>query len=462
MLLTLSTTHRPATDLGYLLHKHPEKVQSFSQSFGQAHVFYPVANDDHCSACLLLDVDPVGLVRERDERFALGQYVNDRPYVASSFLSVALNDVFGTAMTGLCKAKPDLPATAIPLAARLDVLPVRGGEAFLRAVFEPLGYEVTAETYPLDETFPEWGPSRYFSVTIRKTCPLQELLNHLYVLIPVFDGRKHYYVGSDELEKLLARGEGWLAQHPEKEAIAKRYLHHRSNLYREALERLDEGGEVDEEEDVSQPVEEIIERTLTLHEQRLDAVKDVLLAGGAKRVLDLGCGEGRLLRLLLAEKQFEQIVGVDVSPRSLEIAADRLKLDRLPPSRASRVSLLQGSLLYRDKRFAGFDAAAVVEVIEHLDPSRLAAFERVVFEFATPRTIVLTTPNREYNAVWETLPAGTMRHGDHRFEWSRAEFEAWANGVASRFHYVVVFRTIGPIHDSFGSPTQMAIFEQAS
>jgi 3' terminal RNA ribose 2'-O-methyltransferase Hen1 len=460
MLLTLATTHRPATDLGYLLHKHPDRVQAFAQSFGSARVFYPVANEDRCEACLLLDVDPVGLVRDRDDRFALGQYVNDRPYVASSFLSVAINDVFGTALTGMCKARPDLPATPLPLEARLDVVLVRGGEVFLRAVFEPLGYEVMAEGFPLDPTVPEWGLSRYFSVTVRKTCPLADLLNHLYVLVPVFDGRKHYYVGPDELEKLLARGEGWLAGHPAREQIVKRYLQHRPNLYREALERLDEGLVVEDGEDTPPVTVEVVERALSLHDQRLDAVCEVLIAAGAKSVLDLGCGEGRLLKRLLAERQFERIVGADVSPRSLEIAADRLRLDRLPASKAGRVTLLQASALYHDKRFESFDAAAVVEVIEHLEPPRLAAFGRVVFEFARPQTVVLTTPNREYNAVWETLSAGDMRHGDHRFEWSRAEFEAWANAVAARFGYAVELRPVGPVHEVYGPPSQMGVFSR--
>jgi 3' terminal RNA ribose 2'-O-methyltransferase Hen1 len=176
--------------------------------------------------------------------------------------------------------------------------------------------------------------------------------------------------------------------------------------------------------------------------------------------VDLGCGEGRLLRLLLDDRQFARIVGMDVSYRALEIAADRLKLERLPPKQRERIELLHGSLMYRDQRLAGFDAAAVVEVIEHLDPPRLAAFERVAFEFARPATIVITTPNAEYNVRWPTLPAGKFRHRDHRFEWSRAEFESWARSVAGRFSYAVRFAPVGPVDVDLGSPTQMAIFSR--
>jgi 3' terminal RNA ribose 2'-O-methyltransferase Hen1 len=177
-------------------------------------------------------------------------------------------------------------------------------------------------------------------------------------------------------------------------------------------------------------------------------------------VLDLGCGEGKLLRLLLAEKQFDQIVGMDVSWRSLEIAQERLRLDQLPERQRRRIELIQGSLTYRDSRISDFDAAAIVEVIEHLDAPRLATFERIVFEFARPRCVVLTTPNAEYNAVFATLPAGEFRHGDHRFEWTRAQFEAWATGVAERSRYAVRFEAVGPQDVERGAPTQMAVFTQ--
>lgn len=464
MLLTITTTGPPATELGFLLHKHPDRFQSFDLSFGKAHVFYPEVGVKRCSACLLLDVDPVSMVRTKNpaQSFSLGQYVNDRPYAASSFLSVAISQVFGSALQGRCKDRPDLAATAIPLAARIDVLPVRGGERFLRSVFEPLGYQVEAVQSPLDERFPEWGDSPYFSVTIRKMTTLGELLTHLYVLIPVFDNRKHYFVGDDEIEKLLAKGEGWLATHPEKEEITRRYLRFQSSLYRLALARLvqeEEPQEAEEEEQrPPEKAEESLERPISLNEQRLGAVVAALRASGARRVLDLGCGAASLVRELLKDKQFEEIVGLDVSIRSLEAGQRRLKLERLPSAQAGRVKLIHGSLLYRDKRLDGFDAAAVVEVVEHLDPPRLSAFERVLFEFARPKTVVLTTPNREYNVTWEALPAGQFRHPDHRFEWTRQEFQEWAQRIGERFGYAVRFLPIGPEHVALGPATQMAYF----
>jgi 3' terminal RNA ribose 2'-O-methyltransferase Hen1 len=395
---------------------------------------------------------------------ALAEYVNDRPYVASSFMSVAIAQVFGPALDGRSKERPELAATPIPLCARLEVLPCRGGENLIYEVFQPLGYEIGAVRYPLDEQFGEWGQSPYYSVSLSKTTTLSELLTHLYVLIPVFDNFKHYYVGNEELEKLLKHGEGWLAAHPKREAITHRYLKHRHSLAREALARLAEEDDQPDEslaEARAEGREESLEKRISLNEQRLTAVVAALKASGAKRVLDLGCGEGKLLRELLKEKQFEVIAGTDVAFRSLEIAKERLRLDDLPPRQRERIQLLHGSLMYRDKRFAGFDAAALVEVIEHLDPPRLAACERVLFEFARPATVVLTTPNREYNVMWPNLAAGAFRHEDHRFEWTREQFQTWARGVAERFGYSVQFQPVGPEHAELGSPTQMAVFQKA-
>jgi 3' terminal RNA ribose 2'-O-methyltransferase Hen1 len=462
MLLTITTTHRPASDLGYLLHKHPDRCQSFDMSFGKARVFYPEVGPEQCSACLLLDVDPVGLVRGKNANsFTLAQYVNDRPYAASSFMSVALAQVFGSALQGRCKDRPELATTPIPLSARIDVLPLRGGERFLRNIFEPLGHAVDAARCPLDEQFPEWGESPYFAVTIQKTTTQADLLKHLYVLIPVFDNAKHYWIGDDEMEKLLAKGEGWLAGHPEKAEITRRYLKYQPSLYREALARLVQHEEplaAEEDERPADRTEDALETPLSLNDQRLGSVMAALRASGAKRVLDLGCGEGKLIRDLLKEKQFEEIVGLDVSIRSLEVAKRRLKLERLPTAQARRITLMHGSLTYRDKRLEGFDAAAVVEVVEHLDPPRLSAFERVLFQFAKPRTVVLTTPNREYNVKWETLAAGKFRHSDHRFEWTRLEFQAWARGIAERFGFQVRFVAVGLEDEKLGAPTQMGIF----
>jgi 3' terminal RNA ribose 2'-O-methyltransferase Hen1 len=464
MLLTITTTHQPATDLGFLLHKNPARPQSDDFAFGRVHVFYPEADAARCTAALLIEVDPVALSRGRAghgaESAPLEPYVNDRPYAASSFLSVALTRMFRSAMAGMSKERPELASSAIPLESTIACLPSRGGEELIRGLFEPLGYAVDVTRHTLDPAFPEWGTSPYFAVTLRATCRLSDLLTHLYVLVPVLDDNKHYFVGDDEVAKLLRHGEGWLAAHPARELITKRYLKHQRSLADAALNQLLRDEEVDPEEPAERHAgeEQALERPLRLDEQRITTVVAALKECHAKSVVDLGCGEGKLLRALLKEPGFERIIGLDVAHRALERARERLDLDALPERQRSRITLLHGSLVYRDKRIHGLDAATLVEVIEHLDPARLRALERVVFELAKPRTVIATTPNAEYNVHFERLPAGRFRHKDHRFEWTRAEFERWARGIADSHGYDVRFGAIGTEQPATGAPTQMAIF----
>lgn len=457
MLLTITTTHFPATDLSYLLHKHPGKVQEVEISAGKAHIFYPEVSETVCTAALLLDIDPVGLVRKNNgpagNDFALEQYVNDRPYVASSFMSAAISKAFSTAMNGRCKDKPELVDVPLPLQVGISILPVKGGENVLRELFEPLGYKVSVEKHLIDPKFPEWGESRYFTLTLANTITLQKLLSHLYVLIPVCDNDKHYWVGEQEVEKLLEKGKDWLQSHPKKELITQRYLKYQKRLMNQALETLlkDEASEINDEEVIKEPV-------LRAHDLRLQAVLQELLDSGSKRVVDLGCGEGKLLKLMMGEKQFEFMLGVDVSYRSLEIAKDKLKIDRLPTKQQQRIELIQGALTYRDKRIEGFEAATLVEVIEHLDEPRLASLERVVFEFAKPQLIIVTTPNSEYNIKFPNFEQGQMRHADHRFEWNREQFKSWGNVLSEKYGYSVIYKAIGEEDQQVGALTQMALF----
>jgi 3' terminal RNA ribose 2'-O-methyltransferase Hen1 len=460
MLLAITTTYHPATDLGYLLHKHPVRFQTFPLPSGKAHVFFPEAQPERCTAALLVEIDPVGLVRRRKKDAGSGHplqpYVNDRPFVASSFLSVAIARVYGTALSGRCKDRPELVTTPLPLEAALTVVPDPTGGSLLRRLFEPLGYEVEIEGFPLDARFPDWGDSGAFNVNLQATVTLSSLLTHLYVLIPVLDNYKHYWVGNEEVEKLLKRGEGWLASHPERELISRRYLRHQRSLTEAALTRLLAEESLELEAQVEGETQ--IEESVSLSEERLNRVSAVLKGSKARRVLDLGCGEGKLIQRLLLDKQFSEIVGVDVSYRALRRAKQRLQLDQLSPNQRERVALLHGSLIYQDARLSGFDAVAVVEVIEHLDPARLAAFERVLFEHARPGTVVVTTPNVEYNSRFPSLADGQLRNKDHRFEWTRSEFQSWANPVAERFGYSVDFAPIGPEEPDVGAPSQMGVF----
>ncbi|MEU6734795.1 3' terminal RNA ribose 2'-O-methyltransferase Hen1 [Streptomyces physcomitrii] len=475
MFLTIETTgnsESPATDLGFLLHKHPGKAQAFSTSHGTAHVFYPEAEQQRCRAALLLEVDPAALVRRGKGKgrggapdAALAQYVNDRPYAASSLLAVALSAVFSSALKGQCTARPELVERVLPLRIEVPVLPARGGAELVHALFGPLGWAVEAEPVPLDTEFPEWGDSRYVRLVLTGESTLAAALRHLYVLLPVLDDAKHYWVSPDEVDKLLRAGEGWLAEHPEQRLITDRYLARRRSLTEAAHERLElvRLAEADDREieAVDNAVDEEVdteERPVPLAVRRRTALLAALREAGAHRVLDLGCGQGQLVQELLKDPAFTEILGVDVSVRALTVAARRLKLDRLGERQASRVRLVQGSLTYTDARLKGYDAAVLSEVIEHLDLARLPALEYAVFGTARPGTVLVTTPNVEYNVRWETLPAGHARHGDHRFEWSREEFAAWADSVAEEYGYRVRIAPVGDEDPEVGAPTQLAVF----
>ncbi|PFG43544.1 3' terminal RNA ribose 2'-O-methyltransferase Hen1 [Isoptericola jiangsuensis] len=464
MLLTLTTTHRPATDLGHLLHKHPDRVQEFAQSFGTATVLYPEASDERCTVALLVEIDPVRLARTAGRGtpdFSLSQYVNDRSYAASSLLGVALADVFSTARRGRSDSRQHLADAPLPLEVHVPVLPCRGGPEIAHRLFGPLGWSVTATPVPLDDRFPAWGDSRYVSLTLTGDVRLADALNQLHVLLPVLDEAKHYWQGDDEVDKLLRSGETWLAGHPERELVTRRYLGRRTTLAHTALTRLAEldgstGSSLApaEDEEVAQPPEQRV----SLNAQRHEAVLATLLELGAGSVVDLGCGPGQFLARLVDEPSFTRVAGVDVSTRSLRTAARRLHLDTLSERQAARVNLFQGALTYTDARFAGFDAAVLMEVIEHVDPPRLAALERVVLGTARPGVVLVTTPNAEYNANYEGLTG--MRHPDHRFEWDRATFQRWAERAAAEHGYEVTFRGIGDVDPARGTPTQMAVFRR--
>ncbi|KOP27116.1 methyltransferase type 12 [Hapalosiphon sp. MRB220] len=458
MLLTISTTHQPATELGYLLHKHPDLCQSFTLPFGQAHVFYPEADTQRCTVVLLVEVNPVKLARRRGS--SNEQYLSDRPYVASSFLSVAIAQVFNTALAGRSQERLQLAQTPIPLVARLSVVPCREGEGLLRQLFEPLGYFVSTTGHLLDENFPEWGQSDYYTVELQHTLTLAELLSHLYVLIPLLDEHKYNWIDDEEVEKLLRHGESWLNTHPAREQIIKSYFQRPTYLTRPTLARLlqEENFDPDQAQEKYTQQEAAIETPLHLNEHRINVVVDTLKHYGAKRVIDLGCGQGDLLTVLLKDSFFEQVTGVDVSSYSLKVARERLDRLPLPRNQWNRLQLIQGALSYQDERFHGYDAATVIEVIEHLDLPRLEAFEQVLFEFAKPKIVILTTPNIEYNIKLKNLASGKLRHQDHRFEWTRAEFQTWAERIGQRFGYTVEFQAIGEEDSEVGSPTQMAIW----
>jgi len=453
MLFTITYNGQNTEDIGFLLHKNPNRPQKFELNFGNAYVFYPELSNERTTAALLLEINPVNLARGKEGagNYGLFDYVNDRPYVSSSFLSTAISKVFGTALNGRADSHQDLSDSSLDLEATITMLPCKTDTAMLNKIFEPLGYEVNYETFINDELFPDWDKSKYVNLKIKGKQKLRDLLKHIYILVPVFDQQKHYWVGEDEVEKLLRNTGDWLADHPEKEYITSRYLKRLRPLVNKAFSMLFSDGK-------EETLVEIHEEKLSLRDQRLNSVVSELKSCNAKSVIDIGCGEGNLLCLLIKEKQFEKITGTDVSVSALEKAKEKLKIDTINENLKERINIFQSSLIYKDSRYGGYDAACVIEVIEHLDLFRLSTFERVLFSFIKSRIIIITTPNKEYNHKYRNVGKEKFRHDDHRFEWTRAEFNDWAEKMAEQYGYKVKFAEIGESDEISGSATQMGVF----
>lgn len=454
-----------ARDLGFVLHKHPDRVHTSNLSFGTATVFFPAATDESCTVALLVDVDPAApIIRDIGER-TLGRYVNDRGYAASSLLAVALSKVFRSAMNGSAE-RSELATAARRLT--VTVPTVATTPELVERMFAPLGWDVSATAAPLDPEVPQWGDGPYVSITLSGTTPVQIALNQLYVLLPILGGRKHYWVGDAEVSKLLRAGAGWLESHPDQAEITGRYLRFQRSLVDPAMAQLAEldsaGSPSGRDESVVDVVAEAAPRRVSLAQQRGRVVVEKLQALGAARIIDVGCGEGALERELLALAQFTHILGTDVSSSALKRAAERLGLSTMSERQAARIELRQSSVTYRDDALNGFDAAVLMEVIEHVDVDRLPSLEQNIFGHAAPTAVIVTTPNADYNVNYPFLGDG-MRHTDHRFEWTRAEFAAWTADVAERFGYAVEhFGVTPPDADELpeGPPTQGAVFAKTT
>ena len=265
-------------------------------------------------------------------------------------LAVALGKAFRTALAGRCDARPELVGVPLDLEVHVPAVPCDGGDDLVRRLFEPLGWTVSADPVPLDETVPRWGASRYVDLRLTASQVLSRALSHLYVLLPVLDGRKHYWVSGDEVDKLVRAGGDWLSAHPERELVLRRALAGQRRLVDDAVARLTELDDQSPAELEVAESESGVHRT-PLVALRREAVVRALRDAGVRRVVDLGCGEGSsLLRALLADPAFTEILGVDVSARALEAAERRLHLETMPERQRDRVTLAQSSLIADERR----------------------------------------------------------------------------------------------------------------
>ncbi|MBD0021280.1 3' terminal RNA ribose 2'-O-methyltransferase Hen1 [Gordonia pseudamarae] len=443
MIATIEVTGddaRPATDLGFLLHKHPDRVQTFATTQGTATVFYSEATAQRCR--VVLHVDGAGV--RPDKSSGVSPYVNALADEASSRFVVALGKVFGDTIAGRAVTRPDLVSHVWEVTITIAAVPLRSASS-PADLFGPIGWDVGVARQPLSPV--PWGDSAHGTITLRGRSTLRDALRQLAVLLPVLADDKHYFVDDDEVDKLDRLGDGWLGDHPRRGEIVRGYLKRIRPLTERAALRFGDAadpGAAAADDDRSRPYREPLAR------QRRNAVTELVLRSGARSVLDVGCGEGKLLAGLVSDGFAGRLAGVDVSVTELNRASARL-------ARLREVAVWQSSLMYTDPRCRGFDAVVLMEVIEHIDTDRLAVAEYSVFDAMAPRTVVVTTPNREHNIVFG-LADGELRHRDHRFEFTRDEFAGWAAGVAERYRYAVELGGVGDDDPKVGPPTQTAVF----
>ncbi len=443
MILNFNVKGENADKISFLLHKSPNKLHQFSLGFGSAYVFYSKYERNDVSFSLLVDIDPIDLVRGKNKNSqGIFDYVNDRPYATSSFLCSAIAQVFSTALSGRSKEYEHLVKEEMEFKVEVVSLKVKTNLIMLNKIFDPLGYELEIKSHLLDEKIFGEEESNYVDLILKNKLTLQSVLQHLYVLIPVFDNNKHYFVNNDEVEKLLSKGGDWIDVHPEKDFITSRYLNSKF-IDAKKLESL-----------FSKEQNKMIEerKKNSLNSQRLSQVTDVIESLNIKSLVDLGCGEGKLIKELLNNTSVEKILGVDISINVLKKAARKLKYDTVK----DKIELVQSSAVYYDERFTEYEAICLIEVIEHIDEQKLYLLKENVFNLVKPKYVIITTPNVEYNTVYEL---DGYRHSDHRFEWSRSEFRLWCEEICNQYNYDVEYFSIGEEMETVGNSTQMGVFK---
>lgn len=466
MLFTLTCTGPHAPRLPELFNRNPQELHTVTLSAGRVHLFFPELTSERVTAAFLLDLEPAGVERRpRGGMHApklVADILHDRAYISSATLISALGPLLEPILEPCGKTARAGCQQSLPLEAHLHAVTCRrGGVALLQRLFVPLGFELHAE--PLVPMAQQGGGSYVWQLVLKRECPLQVFLRHLYLLTAVMDDDAPEWEREDEAERLLTLGETWLSDHPEQAWILERGRSIRRRLLHPGLEPLlSMAGErpVDRLRALEPGLEARLEAGLNLVSRRLQAVVRVLEQQRISRVGDLGCGEGRLLKELLARPQFKRIVGLDVAVECLERASRRLRLDQLPEAQADRVQLLHGSVLYYDKRLEGLEALTLLEVLEHIDPEKLPLVEEVLFEGLRPPLVIVTTPNQSFNGRLEGLLAGQLRHSDHRFEWTREQARRWAEGVSYRHSYRFQLEELGERDLEVGAPTVMVIFQR--
>ncbi|MDN4617361.1 3' terminal RNA ribose 2'-O-methyltransferase Hen1 [Paenibacillus sp. PsM32] len=481
MYLTIKATGEHANMISHLLAKNPHNLYDRTEKGARVRLVYTSFEPHDTEAILFVTPDPIELVKGTPDHYDITQYINDRELAVSSLFCSYIRPALGTALNGKPKAdymnwvdyQFDLQMTFGPVASDLP-------DHVVESLFQPLGYEVQMERGEIDYSFDLKNRSTVRHIQISGQQTLQQMLRQVYILIPVLDNYKHYYINEDEIERLRRYGEGWLSTHPQHDLMIKRSLRF-APLIKEYEQQVANDASMDTllteisthsvedataQAESAEPLEIIdgLETTIEppvvrLNELRYRAiVEQVSLLPQRKQVIDFGAGEGKLSVRLGQIEGVEQVWAVEPSMQSQLRAIDRFaklegRTDDVIPV------ITTGSLFYRDERWIDQDVIILCEVIEHINEVRLPQVIHTLFTDYRPQTLIITTPNREYNEVYD-MDTEEIRHADHRFEWTRAEFEQYCTQWIQNRPYTFTISGIGEKHEQYGQPTQMVVFHR--
>ena len=496
MYLTVKAAGPHAGMISHLLAKNPHNRYERNEKGARVRLIYSAFAEEKIEFTIFATPDPIDLVKGSPHSYDITQYINDREFVVSSLFCSYIRPALGTALNGKPKADyADWVEHVFPLEVTFGPVASNLPDAVIESLFTALGYEADIERGAAEYTFDLKSRSSVRNIRVSGQATLQQMLRQLFILMPVLDDYKHYYIGTEEIDKLQRYGEGWLQDHPQQELIIKRALRFApliadyrklagDNVQKAAVNLLDTNTTDTDANTLQQPGNEQITTGITasqqgeadtlsssadvqetavppirLNELRYQAIVDQVSSLPRRRsVVDFGAGEGKLSVRLAGIEGVEQVYAVEPSAYAGLRALERFgKLEREGQQIVPR--LVTGSLFYRDDQWAGQDVIILCEVIEHINEHRLPQVMATLLDEYHPETLIMTTPNREYNAVYE-MEEQEIRHTDHRFEWTRAEWADHCQDWVSGRPYEVSLHGIGDISEIHGQPTQMAVFRR--
>ncbi|MBW4084382.1 3' terminal RNA ribose 2'-O-methyltransferase Hen1 [Paenibacillus sp. S150] len=474
MHLIIRVTGAGAGMLSRLLAKNPDNLYDRMEKEARVRIAFTASSEQEAEAVIYVTPDPVELVKGASSAHNdITQYINDREFVVSSLFCTYIRSALGTALNGKTK-EAYLPWVNRKLALELTFGPVASNlpDHALEDLFIPLGYEVVLERGDAAYAFELKSRSSVRYIKLKGIQTLQTALRQLFVLIPALDDYKHYYISDDEVDKIRRYGDGWLENHPQRALILKRTLrfagaikHYEDQMAGDGQQA--ENGASGEAPGIAEPFAAPAEASAgtgaaeapkaRLNDLRYAAIADTVERLAARRsIVDFGSGGGKLSARLSSVPGVQEIKAVEPSAAAQLRAMDRFaKLEGRPGAIVPEP--VTGSLFYYDEALRGKDVMILCEVIEHIDERRLNRVMETIFHEYAPGTLIITTPNKEYNALYQ-MEHEKLRHRDHRFEWDREAFGAWCSCWTSAYNYSVRLSGIGEFAQEYGYPTQMAIF----